>query len=64
MREAEKVLTHLGDRLARQRQQLPWVPVHKDYVFDTEDGEETLDALVGGRSQLPTLGWTSISPAA
>ncbi|MEA2314972.1 MAG: hypothetical protein QOI03_1664, partial [Solirubrobacteraceae bacterium] len=31
--EAEKELTRLSDDVARQRQQLPWVPVEKDYRF-------------------------------
>ena len=50
--EAETVLTYLGDHVAQRRQQLPWVPVDKDYVFDTEDGEKTLGDLFGERSQL------------
>jgi len=28
--EAEKELTHRSDDVAKQRQQLPWVPVEKD----------------------------------
>jgi predicted dithiol-disulfide oxidoreductase (DUF899 family) len=27
-----------GDELARRRQELPWVPVEKEYVFETADG--------------------------
>jgi predicted dithiol-disulfide oxidoreductase (DUF899 family) len=50
--EAEKELTARGDELARRRQQLPWVPIEKGYVFDTNDGEKTLHELFGGRSQL------------
>jgi predicted dithiol-disulfide oxidoreductase (DUF899 family) len=49
---AEKELTRQGDELARRRQQLPWVPVQKEYRFDTDDGEKTLPALFDGRSQL------------
>ena len=48
----EKEHTRLGDELARQRRDLPWVPVEKDYRFDTEDGRKTLDQLFDGRSQL------------
>jgi predicted dithiol-disulfide oxidoreductase (DUF899 family) len=48
----EKELTRLGDELAAQRMALPWVPVEKAYVFDTEDGERTLAELFDGRSQL------------
>ena len=50
--DAEKDLTRRSDDLARQRQQLPWVRVDKDYVFDTEDGEASLPDLLRGRSQL------------
>jgi predicted dithiol-disulfide oxidoreductase (DUF899 family) len=48
----EKELTRLGDELARQRMELPWVPVEKAYVLDTEDGPRTLVELFDGRSQL------------
>ena len=34
------------------RRELPWVPVEKDYAFDTEDGKKTLADLFDGRSQL------------
>ena len=50
--KAEKELTRLNDDLARQRRELPWVRVEKDYRFDTEDGEATLADLFHGRSQL------------
>jgi predicted dithiol-disulfide oxidoreductase (DUF899 family) len=50
--KAEKELTRLSDDLARQRRELPWVRVEKDYVFDTEAGEATLTDLFRGRSQL------------
>src|SRR5918912_253455 len=42
----------LGQRVTDQRRQLPWVPVEKEYEFDTEDGKKTLAELFGGRSQL------------
>jgi predicted dithiol-disulfide oxidoreductase (DUF899 family) len=50
----EKEHFRRGDELARQRQQLPWVPVSKEYVFDTEHGRRTLAELFDGRSQLLT----------
>ena len=50
--EAEKEHTRLGDELARRRQELPWVPVEKDYRFETADGPASLAELFGGRSQL------------
>jgi predicted dithiol-disulfide oxidoreductase (DUF899 family) len=48
----EKEHTRLGDELAQQRRDLPWVQVEKDYRFDTDEGEKTLDELFEGRSQL------------
>ena len=50
--EAEKAHTRRGDELARQRQELPWVPVDKEYVFQTEDGSASLADLFRGNSQL------------
>ena len=41
-----------GDELARQRRELPWVPIEKEYVFETDDGAKTLAELFDGRSQL------------
>jgi predicted dithiol-disulfide oxidoreductase (DUF899 family) len=41
-----------GDELARRRRELPWVPVEKEYVFETVDGKKTLAELFDGRSQL------------
>src|SRR5262245_22017650 len=48
----EKEHTRLGDELARQRRELPWVRVEKDYRFETDDGEKSLVELFDGRSQL------------
>jgi deazaflavin-dependent oxidoreductase (nitroreductase family) len=48
----EKALTRRGDELARRRRNLPWVPIEKDYRFETEDGTKTLAELFDGRSQL------------
>ena len=48
----EKEHTRLADQLARQRRELPWVAVDKQYRFDTEDGVKTLEELFDGRSQL------------
>ncbi len=50
--EAEKELTRRSDELARQRQELPWVRVDKDYRFETEAGSASLADLFRGRSQL------------
>ncbi len=48
----EKELTRRGDELTRKRRELPWVPVEKDYRFETEGGTRTLAELFDGRSQL------------
>lgn len=50
--KAEKELTHRSDELARQRQELPWLPVNKGYRFDTDEGGASLADLFRGRSQL------------
>jgi predicted dithiol-disulfide oxidoreductase (DUF899 family) len=50
--EEEKELTRRSDELARHRRQLPWVRIDKEYVFDTDEGEQTLRDLFAGRSQL------------
>ena len=41
-----------NEEVKRKRRELPWVPVEKEYVFDTEDGKKTLAELFDGRSQL------------
>ena len=48
----EKEHTRLGDEIAQQRRDLPWVRVEKDYRFETDDGEKSLAELFDGRSQL------------
>jgi predicted dithiol-disulfide oxidoreductase (DUF899 family) len=48
----EKEMTRLNDELARERLELPWVPIEKDYSFATDEGTKTLAELFDGRSQL------------
>ena len=48
----EKEHTRTGDVLARQRRELPWVAIGKEYRFDADDGTRTLAELFDGRSQL------------
>src|SRR3977135_821591 len=48
----EKEFTRLRDQLSRQRRELPWVKVEKNYVFEGPDGKTTLPDLFEGRSQL------------
>jgi predicted dithiol-disulfide oxidoreductase (DUF899 family) len=50
--EREKEVTHRNDELAREREQLPWVPIEKEYSFETDDGTKTLAELFDGRFQL------------
>jgi predicted dithiol-disulfide oxidoreductase (DUF899 family) len=48
----EKEFTHLRDELSRQRRELPWESVEKQYDFDGANGKETLADLFDGRGQL------------
>jgi len=48
----EKEHTRMADELARQRRELPWVEIEKEYRFDTAEGVRTLAELFEGRSQL------------
>ena len=48
----EKENTRQRDELARQRRELPWVKVDKNYVFDGPDGKVALADLFGDHSQL------------
>ena len=48
----EKDFTKLRDDLSRQRRELPWEKVEKQYLFDGPNGNETLADLFAGRSQL------------
>jgi predicted dithiol-disulfide oxidoreductase (DUF899 family) len=50
--EAEKKLTRQSDEVARQRMELPWVRIDKEYHFDTDQGSASLADLFQGRSQL------------
>jgi predicted dithiol-disulfide oxidoreductase (DUF899 family) len=52
LRAKEKELTHRGDDVTKERQELPWVAVERDYRFQTADGEKSLAELFDGRSQL------------
>ncbi|MSQ53375.1 MAG: DUF899 domain-containing protein [Betaproteobacteria bacterium] len=48
----EKEFTRLRDELSRERRELPWELVDKNYVFDTPGGKRSLAELFGGRGQL------------
>ena len=48
----EKAHTRMSDELARQRRELSWTPVDKEYALQTADGPRSLAELFDGRSQL------------
>jgi predicted dithiol-disulfide oxidoreductase (DUF899 family) len=48
----EKELTRRNDELTKKRRDLPWVPVEKEYSFETDAGTKSLAELFDGRSQL------------
>jgi len=50
--KAEKELTRRSDEVAKQRRELPWVRIDKEYRFATEEGKVSLADLFKGRSQL------------
>src|SRR5262245_39987861 len=50
----EKEFTRVRDEISRQRRELPWEEIKKDYVFDGPAGREALSDLFEGRSQLIT----------
>jgi predicted dithiol-disulfide oxidoreductase (DUF899 family) len=50
--QREKEHTRTADELARQRRELPWIAIEKEYRFDADDGKRTLAELFDSRSQL------------
>jgi predicted dithiol-disulfide oxidoreductase (DUF899 family) len=48
--EAEQA--QLNEKVKQARRGLPWLPVEKEYRFDTDEGVKTLAELFEGRSQL------------
>ncbi|HTP44805.1 MAG TPA: thioredoxin family protein [Candidatus Acidoferrum sp.] len=48
----EKEFTRLRDEMSRERRELPWERVEKQYTFQGPKGKETLADLFDGRSQL------------
>src|SRR5882762_3612250 len=48
----KKGFRRLREELSRERRELPWECVKKEYLFEGENGAETLAHLFGGRSQL------------
>ncbi len=50
--KAEKALSRQSDKVARQRQALPWARIDKEYRFETDEGSASFADLFRGRSQL------------
>src|SRR5438552_11509018 len=48
----EKEFTRLRDQLSKERRDLPWELVEKEYAFEGDKGRQTLADLFEGRSQL------------
>jgi hypothetical protein len=53
--KAEKEYSRQGDELTRQRQELPWVLVDKQYRFETDQGSASLKDLCRGRLAAPNI---------
>jgi len=71
----EKEFTRLRDQLSRERRDLPWELVEKEYTFEGERGRLTLAEMFEGRGQLvvyhamfnpetagPRTTWTADAP--
>src|SRR5258708_8832946 len=71
----EKEFQDMRDQLSRERRDLPWELVEKEYVFDGEAGKQTFADLFQGRHQLviyhamfnpdtagPSTTWTQDAP--
>ena len=71
----EKEFTHMRDQLSRERRDLPWELVEKEYVFEGAAGKQPLADLFQGRHQLviyhamfnpdtagPATTWTQDAP--
>ena len=48
----EKEFTRLRDQLSRERRELPWELVDKEYILEGMNGSQTLEETFDGRSQL------------
>jgi len=71
----EKEFTHMRDQLSRERRDLPWERVEKEYIFEGEAGKQAFADLFQGRHQLviyhamfnpetasPSTTWTQDAP--
>src|SRR6266511_1502658 len=48
----EEEFTRLRDQLSRERRELPWELLEKEYMFEGENGRQTLSEVFEGRGQL------------
>ena len=48
----EKEFTRLRDQLSKERRELPWELLEKEYTFEGERGRQTLGEVFEGRNQL------------
>ena len=51
----EKEFTRLRDQLSRQRRDLPWERVEKEYVFDGTAGRQSLAELLMGAASSSSI---------
>jgi predicted dithiol-disulfide oxidoreductase (DUF899 family) len=56
----EKEFTRLQDQLNKERRDLPWEAVRKEYVFEGPHGKQTLAGLFDGKSQLIVYHFMSV----
>ena len=52
LQQRQEELDKMNTELTEKRRELPWVPVKKEYILDTDEGPKTLAELFDGRSQL------------
>jgi predicted dithiol-disulfide oxidoreductase (DUF899 family) len=50
--EREKDLERLSEEITRERRQLPWLQIDKEYTLESDEEPRTLAGLFDGRSQL------------
>jgi len=59
---SEKEITRTSDELARQRRELPWLPVEKEYTLQTADGAgRSRSCLMAARSWWSTTSCSALS---
>jgi predicted dithiol-disulfide oxidoreductase (DUF899 family) len=51
--ERERELERIDEEIAKERQELPWVRVDKEYAFDTARGRRRLPHLLARNADFP-----------